>query len=262
MFLLLVFFSGTAMAQCSEELDKEFALTIENSPYDVDRLEKIYKSCQEAPVEMLLHTAKGDRYEANGKMEYAYTEYEKALYAYGNINVSESKPYRGLAKHLKKLKKQYAPKTAKEITRGTIEETIYRGGKMVTEFRIEDLPLNFQSNSSVVDVVGVNHEQVEAIYEALLDKKYNGKVIKIIGFTDTSASASYNQGLSTQRAKALETYLKNKGLKNYISSQGVGESQPICTEGEIVRKKNYEYECSKKENKYRSRRVTISIRDE
>ena len=258
--LFLILFTGSAMAQCSKKIDREFIFSFNHPPYDVERLEKIYETCQKPYIKMLIYSAKGDRFEANGEVEFAYYKYIKARSIYAEIQ--GVKLYKNWFLLLNKKIKKYAPKTANEITHGAVEKIVSRGGKMISEYSIENLPLNFRSDSSVVDVKGVNHEQVEAIYEALLDKKYKGKVIKIKGFTDTTGSALHNLGLSERRAEALKTYLKSRGLKNYISSQGQGESQPICIEGVLVRKKNHECVCSQKEDKYRSRRVTISIRSE
>ena len=209
---------------------------------------------------MLLHLAKGDAFEDKNETEYAFHEYAKALSAYGEIVVSKSYIYQHQADYLEKKKKRYAPKTAEAMTRGTIEKVINRGAGLTTQYSIENIPLNFQSDSSKIKK-GVNIEQAEEIYKVLSSKKYLKKKIYIMGFTDTSGKYEHNKNLSESRAEALKTYLKDKGLKNDIHAQGIGENKPICAEGKIIHK-GYEYGCSIKEDKHKSRRVTITIGDE
>lgn len=247
------------MAECSVTSEKEFISAFNEIPHDIEKLEKLYDVCYSSPREMLLYLAKGDNFEANGEVEYAYHAYAKALYAYGEIR--DTRAYEDKANYLKEQKEKYKPKTAEVITRGTIKTETYRGAELKTEYRIEDLPLYFQSDSSDIKS-GVNEEQAEEIYKALSSKKYVGKPIFIMGFTDTSGSAEHNDGLSKRRAKSLKVYLKKQGLKNQISSDGVGEIRPICTQGGKIVHTKYEYGCSTKEDKDKSRRVTISIGDD
>ena len=137
---------------------------------------------------------------------------------------------------------------------------ISRGAYLSMEYKIEDLPLNFQSKSFEIRE-GVNQIQAEEIYKVLSSQKYKGKTIRIIGYTDTTGNPSYNEKLSISRAKSLAKYLKKKGLTNNIEYDGKGESKPICIKGKIISQKNYQFKCSIKEDKYRSRRVNITIGD-
>jgi OOP family OmpA-OmpF porin len=51
----------------------------------------------------------------------------------------------------------------------------------------------------------------------------------VIGHTDSSGAASYNQSLSEKRAKAVQDYLVSQGVDSGIlSSKGMGESAPIA----------------------------------
>ncbi|MDJ0805306.1 MAG: OmpA family protein [Gammaproteobacteria bacterium] len=53
--------------------------------------------------------------------------------------------------------------------------------------------------------------------------------IQVIGHTDSSGSAAYNQTLSEKRAQAVADYLVSQGVESgSLSSKGMGESQPIA----------------------------------
>jgi OmpA-OmpF porin, OOP family len=55
------------------------------------------------------------------------------------------------------------------------------------------------------------------------------KSIEVIGHTDSSGDAAYNQSLSEKRAKAVAAYLVSQGVDGGIlSSKGMGESSPIA----------------------------------
>lgn len=261
--LISLFFSVNVMAQCTDKTNKEFLSIYSNPPYEISKLETIYKSCKEAPVKMLLHLAKGDAFLKDGEVEYAFKEYSDARREYVKIKDEYIEYYKNIGEELEKKKKRYSYKTADEITRSmtTRSMTKSRGAELTTEYLIENLPLNFKSNSFEIKE-GVNLKQALEIYKVLKSKKYRGKSIRIIGYTDTSGRSSHNLNLSENRAKSLIKYLKSKGLKNKFIYDGKSESKPICIEGKIISKENYEYECSIKEDKYRSRRVNITIGDE
>nr|WP_269807719.1 OmpA family protein [Pseudomonas sp. NMI795_08] len=53
--------------------------------------------------------------------------------------------------------------------------------------------------------------------------------VKVIGFTDSVGSDSYNQGLSERRASSVAEYLISQGLApNKVTSQGRGEADPVA----------------------------------
>ncbi|MBC3449896.1 OmpA family protein [Pseudomonas mosselii] len=53
--------------------------------------------------------------------------------------------------------------------------------------------------------------------------------VKVIGFTDSVGSDSYNQRLSERRASGVAEYLISQGLApNKVTSQGRGESEPVA----------------------------------
>ena len=56
--------------------------------------------------------------------------------------------------------------------------------------------------------------------------------IEISGHTDNTGSASINESLSQQRAEAVVTYLKTKGIvATRLTAKGYGSSKPVTTNG-------------------------------
>lgn len=59
--------------------------------------------------------------------------------------------------------------------------------------------------------------------------KYPGTELIIIGHTDATGSADYNQALSERRAQAAASYLVSQGVSSHrIGTRGLGESEPIA----------------------------------
>lgn len=55
------------------------------------------------------------------------------------------------------------------------------------------------------------------------------ETVTIVGHTDSVGSDAYNQDLSQRRARAVQTYLQQRGLDaNRLNARGAGESQPIA----------------------------------
>jgi len=53
--------------------------------------------------------------------------------------------------------------------------------------------------------------------------------IKVVGFTDSVGSDTYNQALSQRRASSVAEYLLSQGVApNKLTSEGKGESQPVA----------------------------------
>ena len=73
------------------------------------------------------------------------------------------------------------------------------------------------------------------------------KQVNVVGHTDSTGSAAYNQKLSEKRAEAVKSYLTAKDIQpNRITTQGAGESQPIASN-------------KTKEGRAQNRRVEIEI---
>ena len=73
------------------------------------------------------------------------------------------------------------------------------------------------------------------------------KQVNVVGHTDSTGSAAYNQQLSEKRAEAVKSYLTAKDVQSdRITTQGAGESQPITNN-------------KTKEGRAQNRRVEIEI---
>jgi outer membrane protein OmpA-like peptidoglycan-associated protein len=63
----------------------------------------------------------------------------------------------------------------------------------------------------------------------LVLKEYDKTVIEVVGHTDSTGSAEYNQALSERRAATVATYINNRGIdRQRILAFGRGLTQPIA----------------------------------
>ena len=61
-------------------------------------------------------------------------------------------------------------------------------------------------------------------------KEYNKTMVQIIGYTDNTGSAAYNNTLSLQRANAVSNYLRLQGVSaDRIITDGAGSKNPIAS---------------------------------
>lgn len=64
---------------------------------------------------------------------------------------------------------------------------------------------------------------------ALVVKEYDKTILEIMGHTDSTGTAEYNQGLSTRRAASVGAYLQAQGVSPMrIVTRGFGEQYPIA----------------------------------
>ena len=82
----------------------------------------------------------------------------------------------------------------------------------------------------------VNSSQLRAAAQTNLTdlvaslEEYEGTEVLVVGHTDGTGEASYNQGLSERRADAARNYLVGAGLpSNRVRAMGVGEDEPIAS---------------------------------
>ncbi len=60
--------------------------------------------------------------------------------------------------------------------------------------------------------------------------KYDRTVVHVVGHTDSTGSAEYNQDLSVRRAQSVVSYMRNGGVPtNRTRAEGRGEYQPRAT---------------------------------
>ncbi len=61
-------------------------------------------------------------------------------------------------------------------------------------------------------------------------KEYNKTMVQIVGYTDNTGSAAYNNTLSLQRANAVSNYLRLQGVSaDRIITDGAGSKNPIAS---------------------------------
>lgn len=91
-------------------------------------------------------------------------------------------------------------------------------------------------------------DELRTVAQSLLN--YPSTIVYVVGHTDSTASAAYNQDLSERRAAAVAYELRLGGVPSgRISAFGRGESQPIATN-------------QTEAGKARNRRVEIIIREQ
>ncbi|MDH0304006.1 MULTISPECIES: OmpA family protein [unclassified Pseudomonas] len=77
------------------------------------------------------------------------------------------------------------------------------------------------------ELTGGTQQRLQGLLPKLSDPRVVS--VKVVGFTDSVGSDSYNQGLSERRASSVAEYLISQGLApNKVTSQGRGESQPVA----------------------------------
>ena len=88
-----------------------------------------------------------------------------------------------------------------------------------------DLHINFENNSYKVKAESMAN--IDAYAEFL--KKYTNYSAKIVGYTDSRGSASYNQKLSQKRADEVARLLIQKGVDaSRVEAIGRGEANPVA----------------------------------
>ncbi|CAH0533854.1 Outer membrane protein A [Vibrio stylophorae] len=101
-------------------------------------------------------------------------------------------------------------------------------------FELNSAKLSASSESALADLVELMNTYPQA-------------KVQIVGYTDSSGKASYNQKLSEKRAMAVSDYLESRGISSdRISARGEGENNPIADNGT-------------KEGRMKNRRVEITV---
>jgi outer membrane protein OmpA-like peptidoglycan-associated protein len=99
----------------------------------------------------------------------------------------------------------------------------------------------------------VDSAQIKPDFYSTMDKianvvnKYGNTHLAIAGYTDSTGSAAYNQGLSERRAVAVRTYLLDDGVyPARMTAAGYGKRYPVASN-------------STEQGRSRNRRVDITI---
>ncbi|UUM31252.1 OmpA family protein [Vibrio japonicus] len=111
--------------------------------------------------------------------------------------------------------------------------------EMVEEVVVEEpvvVTKTFSAKRLGTESFEVNSSQLKAESAAKLDdlvkflNDYPQANVEIVGYTDTSGAASYNQALSEKRAQSVADALTAKGVDaSRISARGEGENNPIVS---------------------------------
>ena len=110
-----------------------------------------------------------------------------------------------------------------------LEEEQRRNEIEIERLKDETLKLNLNSEVSF----DYDSARIKPAFKETLDKlaeimiKYDRTVIHIIGHTDSTGPADYNQRLSERRAWAVVVYLTDHGVpRDRLRAEGRGESEP------------------------------------
>lgn len=96
-----------------------------------------------------------------------------------------------------------------------------------------NMPSNITFSSDQDQVIPPFYPTLDSV--ALVLNKFNRTLIDINGHTDSTGSASHNQGLSERRAASVANYLGGRGVdQRRISTLGFGPSQPIASNASPV----------------------------
>ncbi|HJL14241.1 MAG TPA: OmpA family protein [Sandaracinaceae bacterium LLY-WYZ-13_1] len=97
-----------------------------------------------------------------------------------------------------------------------------RGNRIVINQKIEfahDSAEILESSYPILDQVVAILEEHEEIYR-----------VQVQGHTSTVGEDQHNMELSAARAEAIGTYLREHGVTQEVTSQGYGETYPLCQE--------------------------------
>ena len=116
------------------------------------------------------------------------------------------------------------------------------GGASVQQEMNEDAPLEVQLRGNRITFnhrIQFGHDSEELLPASfpILDRvaELVGEHIEIIrmqvqGHSSTDGETAHNEDLSTRRAAAIADYLRAQGLTIEVTSQGYGETYPLCRE--------------------------------
>ncbi len=83
---------------------------------------------------------------------------------------------------------------------------------------------------------GTNEASIQPSFAPTLNsiakviKEYNKTMVQIVGYTDNTGSAAYNNTLSLRRANAVSNYLRLQGVSaDRIITDGLGPQNPIAS---------------------------------
>ncbi|MDP8080169.1 OmpA family protein [Phocoenobacter skyensis] len=117
-----------------------------------------------------------------------------------------------------------------------LEKVLASSGITVTRVDKGTIKLNLPNDITfAVDKSRLNSNVYGSLTSiANIVNKYNKTAVHINGFTDSTGSASYNQGLSERRAKSVANYLASRGVvAGRLVTRGYGENYPIASNSTV-----------------------------
>jgi outer membrane protein OmpA-like peptidoglycan-associated protein len=106
-----------------------------------------------------------------------------------------------------------------EVTQGTGVDVEEIGDQDAILVRLPD-GVTFARGSA--DINAGFRQTLDAVAASLI--KYPNSLIDVYGFTDTTGSTTFNQGLSERRARAVADYLASQGVaRSRLETRGYGE---------------------------------------
>lgn len=89
------------------------------------------------------------------------------------------------------------------------------------------MPGNITFKTDSADINAGFYATLNSVAKVL--NKYDNSTVMVMGFTDSTGSAAYNQTLSQNRASAVAVYLQGQGVKsNRFEILAMGASNPIA----------------------------------
>jgi len=101
-------------------------------------------------------------------------------------------------------------------------EVELRGNRIVFNHRIE-----FAHDSD--RILPESHEILDRVAELLATHESIIR-IQVQGHSSTDGDVGHNRELSNRRAEAVAEYLRAQGVTQEVTSQGYGETYPLCTD--------------------------------
>ncbi|OGX85113.1 OmpA family protein [Hymenobacter glacialis] len=107
--------------------------------------------------------------------------------------------------------------TATEV-RGDADYQVYSLDETVL-FDVDKAAIRPQAAASLDEVI------------ASVKQRYAGKEIMVMGYTDSTASASYNRDLARERAESVKNYMTKTGKisADDITTESFGQRKPVAT---------------------------------
>ncbi len=95
------------------------------------------------------------------------------------------------------------------------------------------MPGNITFKTDSADINAGFYATLNSVAKVL--NKYSNSTVMVMGFTDSTGTAEYNQNLSRSRAQAVAAYLQGQGVKaSRFEIMGMGASNPIASNSDAA----------------------------